>query len=477
MSESDTLVFIAAYLLRLFLVFCGDIFSPEGVKYQDIDYEVFTNASRHIYNGGTAFDCDTYRYTPLLAWILQPNIWLHPEFGKIVFITLDILGAYLLNHIITYHLQQIHRTYHINSTLWVSIVWLFNPIVFTISSRGSCDSIILILVLLTFHLILNQQWYKAGIVYGAAVHFRIYPFIYALSFVLFITHLNMIQDRPPKKRISALDLPLSTVIRHMIFNINVWSFGLMSLLSFMLLNIVCYEFMGGDTYVQESYLYHLTRVDDQHNFSFYFYFFRLSRLNSYDQLDIISNCIRNVMNDRLGYCFAPLVSRFAFIPQLGYIVVTSLSTYKHLHLALFMTTYIFVTFNKVCTSQYFTWYICLLPLVLPFIRADGYTVFGYKVEKTKSVYYGMVAGTVLWCGGNGNWLYWAYQLEIMNKPERVFMVFCASIVFCVINNVLIFFVREHYESYPLLLNYVKLPRKIEKKGKATKGKRKNKKRN
>ncbi len=157
MSSFEKQIFIIAYLLRLFLVLFGDLFSPKGVKYQDIDYEMFTNASRHIYNGGIAFDCDTYRYTPLLAWILQPNIWFVPYFGKLLFITIDIIGAHLLNYIIKHHLKQIHRRNKINSILWISIIWLFNPLIFTISSRGSCDSIIIILVLLTFYLILNEE--------------------------------------------------------------------------------------------------------------------------------------------------------------------------------------------------------------------------------------------------------------------------------------------------------------------------------
>ena len=249
-------IFLVMFLLRLFLIFYGDIFSPKGVKYQDIDYEVFTNASRHIYNGGIAFDCDTYRYTPLLAWILQPNIFLHFEFGKVLFITIDIIGAYLLRHIIQQHLQKIHRENKINSMLWVSIIWLFNPLIFTISSRGSCDSIIILLVLVTFYYILHQEWYKAGIIYGIAVHFRIYPFIYVLSFVLFITHLDEIKKKNETKRVmdTLTKIKVGTIIKQMIFDCNVWSFGLMSLLSFMCLNTICYTLMGGDIFKRIIFL-------------------------------------------------------------------------------------------------------------------------------------------------------------------------------------------------------------------------------
>ena len=471
MSPSEIQLFVVAYLLRLFLVFCGDLFSPKGVKYQDIDYEVFTNASRHIYNGGIAYDCDTYRYTPLLAWILQPNIWLTPEFGKVLFITIDIIGAYLLHHIMKKYLKKIHPKYKIDSMLWLSILWLFNPMIFTISSRGSCDSIIILLVLSTFYLILNEEWYAAGIVYGAAVHFRIYPFIYSLSFILFISHLTILQQKGEKKRINALNLPLSSVFSKMFFNVNVWSFGLMSLFSFMCFNTICYLFMGGDIYVKESYLYHFSRIDYQHNFSAYFYFFSLSKLDSYDNLEFIDNCYYNVHHDMIGHCVAPLISRFSFIPQLGYIIIISCITYRNLHLSLFMTTFIFVTFNKVCTSQYFTWYICLFPMVLPFLASkidiSWKTIFcGFRMKKAKSWWYGMFCCILAWFAGNGHWLYWAYRYEIMREPDKLFMVWVASIIFFIINNVLLILIGEHYDSYPLLLNYVKLSKKKKKKKKA-----------
>ena len=57
------------------------------------------------------------------------------------------------------------------------------------------------------------------------------------------------------------------------------------------------------------------------------------------------------------------VGRLLVVPQLILLLYTSLAVAPHqLCLALFVQTFAFVTHNKVITAQYFSWYLCLLPL-------------------------------------------------------------------------------------------------------------------
>lgn len=82
------------FAARIALLAYGELhdrLSP--VKYTDIDYKVFTDAAAFLVRGQSPYDRSTYRYSPLLAWALVPNVLLHPVWGKLLFCAADLLAA------------------------------------------------------------------------------------------------------------------------------------------------------------------------------------------------------------------------------------------------------------------------------------------------------------------------------------------------------------------------------------------------
>lgn len=174
------LIFAALFLRIGFIIYGEWQDRTMLVKYTDIDYHVFTDAARHVYNGGSPYDRQTYRYTPLLAIILTPNISLHNVFGKVLFILFDVITGYLLYKI------QVERGFGEKISLISSCLWMFNPIAVTVSSRGNAESIMAFLVLATLYSALKDKPSLTAIFLALAVHFKIYPIIYSLPIFLFI---------------------------------------------------------------------------------------------------------------------------------------------------------------------------------------------------------------------------------------------------------------------------------------------------
>ena len=175
------LVFGAAILLRLNLLMYGrwqDANSP--MKYTDIDYLVFTDAARFIARGRSPYDRATYRYTPLLAWLLYPTTWttngLWFDFGKVLFATGDIVTGWLIMRILVErHGMSVER-----ASKYASL-WLLNPMVANISTRGSSEGLLAVIVVALLWTVLQQRIVLAGAFLGLGVHFKVYPFIYAAS--------------------------------------------------------------------------------------------------------------------------------------------------------------------------------------------------------------------------------------------------------------------------------------------------------
>jgi len=232
--SSPTLIFTAAILLRVGMLLWGlyqDAVSP--MKYTDIDYFVFTDAARFLSRGRSPYDRDTYRYTPLLAWMLLPTTWgdLWFHFGKLLFAAADVVAGYLLFSIL-------QSSYGLNKerALKFASIWLLNPMVATISTRGSSEGLLGVLAALLLWTVLSKRTRLAGVVLGFAVHFKIYPFIYASSIVWWLDDEHL--GRPvvrTKKEHGLMSLVLRFLNRERI-ELAIWS-----LVTFIGLNVVMYH--------------------------------------------------------------------------------------------------------------------------------------------------------------------------------------------------------------------------------------------
>ena len=172
-----------SFLFRVALMFYGEVQDRYlDVKYTDIDYHVFSDGARHFTEGNSPFLRETYRYTPLLAILLSPNIFLFYSFGKVIFVICDVLCGILIREILL--LRGINGTL----SLFCSAIWLLNPVTATVSSRGNAEPLITGLILLTIYLLLTKRTVLSAISYGLAVHMKMYPVIYALPLYLFLNN-------------------------------------------------------------------------------------------------------------------------------------------------------------------------------------------------------------------------------------------------------------------------------------------------
>lgn len=382
------------FLLRVGFYLFG-VYQDENwpLPYTDIDYYVFTDAAKFVANGDSPFLRATYRYTPLLAWSLLPTTqWF--SFGKFIFIACDLLTGYL----ITINLNPKFKR--------LSLLWLLNPMVITISTRGSSESVLTSFILLMIHLVVSSQkapqsafkLILAGVLFGLCIHLKIYPFIYGPTLLLFLGPLT----------------PLITVKR-LIFTFS-------SLVSFIGLTYWMYT-MYGYQYIYESFIYHLVRLDHRHNFSVYN---TLLYYTSYDNLNTLS------------------IEKLAFIPQLGLtLLVIPLCFRKGLQLkafdtranimlkVMFIQTFTFITFNKVCTSQYFIWFLCFLP---QYMSTTGIT------WKTGGVL------TAMWAVTQGFWLFNGWRLEFQSELGVFDWLFLSSALFFIGNVIIISYLIDDVSS-------------------------------
>ncbi|KAJ3067476.1 hypothetical protein HDU98_009294 [Podochytrium sp. JEL0797] len=390
--KSATVAAFAAIGLRLALLLWGVLQDQySSVKYTDIDYFVFSDAAALVARGHSPYLRATFRYTPLLAFLVSAVN------GKLLFCACDLAAAWCI-----FRLNRLEKNNNTNLEL---ALWALNPFVAVISTRGNAESLIAALVLATVFCLVSRKVVPAAVLFGLAVHLKVYAVIYALPFWLFIDHdkstlkpsspsktATRSSDRLAKKKPSEPPQPQSaesSILANIIafFSFDRILFGVISASVFFLLGGLFY-YMYGHEFLEHTYLYHITRQDHRHNFSIYFYHLYLSSTGETPSDGLVSK----------------LSGLMAFLPQLGVssFVGAVAAIRGDIVFALFAQTFVFVMLNKVVTSQYFMWYLCFLPVVLQRSRL----VCGTPQERRR----GWML-VVLWVFGQAVWLLNAYRLE------------------------------------------------------------------
>ncbi|KAL1124560.1 hypothetical protein AAG570_001184 [Ranatra chinensis] len=291
------------------------------VPFTDVDYRVFTDSARHVLEGKSPYMRHTYRYSPLVALILLPNVILHPVLGKILFSVFDIFIGFII-----YKILMIDRLDK-NTAAFYSCFWLYNPLSIVISTRGNADSLSALLVLWTLLEYKSKRYVQVGVIHGLAIHLRIYPIVFSLPLYICIGHSSnnkLFQlFYPNKKRLSLI---ISCVMT-------------------LLLLTTLFYLKYGKLFIDESIMFHIRRSDIRHNYSVYFYI------------------------QYLGSGSSPTQSLkfFMLLPQIVLFLAFSLAyrNPRHLPFCEFCLAFVLVSYNSVLTCQYFVWYLCLLPLCLP----------------------------------------------------------------------------------------------------------------
>ena len=432
------------FILRIFLAWFLPWLLDDGriipeVQYTDIDYTIFTDAAQYVEMGQSPYDRHTYRYTPFLAQLLAYFMPWSREVGRYIFCFADSICGWIIIKFRQRSRASAGKTSTTEALLVDAILWNYNPLAINICTRGSAESLMVLLpVLLTLWIVVSGnealrddgqeeedesqanttdstnsgrvsdgailgQALIGGICHGIAIHSKLYPIIYTLSYMAYFavdqTMASNISGKnhtfpwlEPKKLLRLIVLWIQRLFRPIPL-----LFLITSLLTFAGLTYLAMYYYG-ETALQEGLLYHFSRVDHRHNYSMYWYWIYLARAKT----------------TAVGATNLKMMGRLLLLPQFVLLVYSSLGIAPYdLGLALFIQTYLFVIHNKVITAQYFTWYLCLLP-----ICSNSFD-FGNKRVKVS---------TALLLLSIGFWLGSAYCLEMQGMDVHK-LVWVASVLY------------------------------------------------
>ena len=255
------------------------------------------------------------------------------------------------------------------------------------STRGSCDSLLAVLTLLTLRAALQRRHCVCGAFLGCATHFRVFPIIHALPLGLWC----LLGSGPHRgaKWHHRLAPPAA--------------FSLSFVAAFLLLGGACYAAHGW-AFVEQAYGYHVTRRDPRHNFSPWF----LPAYLGHDAQHGSSGAAATVADPGWHPKLASALAAVA--PQAACVFACGCLLWRDPAAALFFQTLLFVAFNRVITAQYFTWWMNLAPLLFPGFLAT-------KTRRGPASLAAAAAAAALWLLTQLLWLATAARLEFGDPAD------------------------------------------------------------
>jgi len=415
-------------------------------------------------------------------------------FGKILFCIADVICGYIIvtlrrrkrvlsgaNHPTKGDKRGWKNFIDLSPELKDALWWLYNPLPINICTRGSAESLVVLLPVLATVAVADMYQIRpsssanrwrgtlpiiaracfAGIFHGIGIHAKLYPVIYTISFMANFSRQqqqremlsrNSTQQNPkdigwryllseqmqfdPSKSKGSSTFPWKHPMQILVLAIF-WVQRLLFTMSSILFLVVSMGTVGILTYLavyqhgqealDEGLLYHFQRVDHRHNYSMYWYWIYLARGRAEDTLSqLAGKAAENASLSASAWGYIPLV------PQVLLLGFSSLGIAPYdLSFALFCQTFAFVAFNKVITAQYFTWYLCLLPLCSDRVNWNS-----------KRMYFslGVLIVSII------TWLLSAFSLEMLGwKSHR--QVWMASLFFFIANvNLLHSILKGYIES-------------------------------
>lgn len=401
-------LYVVSILLRIALVAYSVLHDAVfRVKYTDIDYMIIVDGARFMLEGRCPFARTTYRYTPILAALVLPSVLLFDAFGKLLFSACDVAVLYLCDRLLSKTSTTARKQ------LLLKLFIAFNPVVLNVSTRGNSDMLMALFTLLALFCFDAQRYVVAAGILGFAAHFKIYPLIYVPPFV-FGVWANL---QPRRRRRTSLPIrPPKTTVRDRpeYFPFVQWVRVVIPsaasfLVSFLFPTVLCYYFCG-QPYLNEAFLYHVVREDHRHNFSPYWLLMYLNMAGRAQQY---------------GVEYAP--GLLAFLPQVVVLLCASWRLRHNVAQACCVVTVLFIAFNKVCTVQYFVWFIPLLPFVFADVLppeqgkgSDEEDASKAAASRAKHYYappscWAMMFAFSAWCSTIPLWVVTTYPLEFLGE--------------------------------------------------------------